>query len=93
MLDMRGAKGVRRTYFKSKPCREGGLFFASLFYLQDMLPSSQNLQLELLISSNCAGKFYGCFRQDAMVIFIDIYPSTEYMFDIVIVIGKVFVIF
>ena len=70
MFDIRGTKGVGKTYFKSKPCREGGLFFANLYYLQGMLASSQNLQLELLISLNCAGRFYGCFRQDAMVIFI-----------------------
>ena len=73
MLDMRGTEGVITTYFKNKPCREGGLFFANLYYLQDMLASSQNLLLQLLISLNCAGKFYGRFRQNAMVIFIYIY--------------------
>ena len=50
-----------------------------------MLASSQNLLLELLISLNSAGKFYDCFRQDAMVIFI--YMSLDRnVFDIVIVI-------
>lgn len=66
MFDIRGTKGVSKTYFKSKPCREGGLFFANLYFLQGMSASSQNLQLELLISLNCAGRFYGCFRQDAI---------------------------
>ena len=57
-----------------------------------MLESSQNLLLELLISLNCAGKFYGCFRQDAMVIFIFISLDRK-LFDIVIVIGIAIVIF
>ena len=43
MPDLCGTKGVSRTYFKSKLCREGSLLFANLYLLQDMLATSQNL--------------------------------------------------
>ena len=86
MPDLCGTKGVSRTYFKSKLCREGGLFFANLYLLQDMLASSQNrssesyirtadyirlcLEILWLFSTRCDGHFH-------------IYPSTANELDFI----------